>query len=46
MVVGAAVLFFKNDLQPAGLFRNYWDATLKSNSTYYPNIGNVESEES
>lgn len=39
MLLGAAVLFWRNDFKFENMFEAYWEKTLQSNAEYYPAVG-------
>ncbi len=38
MMLGGAVLFYRNGFSFGGMFKSYWGSTLKSNAAYYPHV--------
>lgn len=39
MLLGGGVLLWRNDFSFVDLFDTYWGKTLRSNATYYPEVG-------
>lgn len=43
MLLGAAVLFWRNDFKFDKMFEGHWRKTLQTNAAYYPAVGKSSS---